>query len=57
MATGKKRISQHNKLKSAARYKTKPARTRKAPKKGKTTIRPTGNPFKGKVGVKIKRTF
>ena len=26
-------------------------------KRGKTTVRPRGNPLKGKIGVKIKRTF
>jgi hypothetical protein len=29
----------------------------KAPKKGKTTIRPKGNPLKGVYGFKVKTTF
>lgn len=52
---GSKRIAQHNKVKSASRYATKKPSTRKPPKKGKTTVKPTR--ILGRPGLKIKKTF
>ena len=55
-AQGKKRIAQHNKLKSLKRNASKKPKPRKPPKKGKTTIKPKMKGLKP-VGITIKRTF